>query len=85
MPTEETLTNRDGNLWMIEHCESERLSHIGGFLMTYDDLSCITISTHLTDTDKARGRAVLRHHLVQTPTGTSGTVLWHPDNEVSEE
>lgn len=84
MLTEETLANRDGNHWIVEHCESERLTHIGGFLMTYNGLGCIIISSSLTDVDKARGREVLRRHLVETPIGTSGTVLWHPGDELHE-
>ncbi len=82
MVTEETVTNRDGDTWLVEHGESANLTHIGGFLMTYHDLSCIIISTHLTDLDKTRVRHALRNHLTQIVLGTSGTILWHPDDEL---
>jgi hypothetical protein len=51
--------------------------------MTYEHLSCIVVNAHLTDADKTRGRDVLRTHLMQTTIGISGTVLWHPDDELN--
>jgi hypothetical protein len=80
MVTEETVTNRDGDEWLVKQRESACLTDIGGFLMTYQDVSRIVISAHLTETNKARGRDVLRSHLTQIAVGTSGTILWHPDD-----
>ncbi len=84
MVPEETVTNRDGGAWLVEHGESASLTHIGGFLMTYQDVSCIIINAHLTDSDKIRVRHALRDHLTQTVLGTSGTILWHLDDEFNE-
>jgi hypothetical protein len=81
MAEQEAVTNRDGNVWLVEHSESAHLTHVGGFLMTFHDLSCIVISARLADADKARGRDALRSHLTQTAVGTSGTILWHPDDD----
>lgn len=75
-----TLVNRYGDEWAIEQRESERLTNIGGYLMTYADLSCITLSKRLAETDKARGREVMLDRLMDTPVGTSGVYLWEPDD-----
>ena len=44
MAEQEAVTNRDGNVWLVEHSESAHLTHVGGFLLTFHDLSCIVIS-----------------------------------------
>lgn len=77
----QTLVNRFGEPWTVEHCDSGRLTHIGGFLMTCGDLGCITLSAQLTQEDKARGREMLLSRLNTIPIGTSGVHLWHPDDD----
>lgn len=77
MQMEQTLFNHYGNRWIVEYRESERLTNISGFLMTADDVSCITISSHLSEDEKQRVREVLHDQLVKLPTGTSGVYLWH--------
>ena len=72
-----TLANREGQLWSVEYRESERLTHIDGFLMTYQDLSCITLSSHLNEADKARGRAWLLDRLAETNLGASDVHFWY--------
>ena len=81
MENPKTLTNCYGQSWRVEHHESERLTHIGGYLMTYRDSGRITLSTQLTAADKARARSQLLEQLSKTPVGTSGVLLWHPADE----
>ena len=81
MNTVEMLVNRYGESWHVEHSESERLTHIGGYVMTYQDHGKVILSIWLSTRDKARGRERLLHYLSQTATGTSGVLLWHPDDE----
>ncbi len=59
----------------------ERLSHIGGYLMTYGDSGRITLSSQLPATDRIRALSQLLERLTQTPVGTSGVLLWHPTDE----
>lgn len=77
------LVNQYGESWTVEHRESERLTNLGGFLVTYADLSCIIVSTRLPLEAKDRGREVLLDRLMTLPVGTSGMSLWHPDDETS--
>lgn len=74
----ETLINQFHQVWTVEHCASERLTHIGGFLITYGDLSRVTISTRLSEADQTRGRNQLLNYLSNTPVGTAHILLWHP-------
>jgi hypothetical protein len=67
---------------MVEYRESDDLNHIGGFLMTYRDESCITLSRQLSADDRARGREILLRQLTDTAVGTSGVRLWHPEDEI---
>jgi hypothetical protein len=78
MERTQTLVNNFGEVWTVEHHESERLTHIGGFLLIFEDLSSITLSTQLTAEDRAHGREVLLGQLATLPIGTRGTHLWHP-------
>jgi hypothetical protein len=84
MHTVQTLVTAQGESWTVEHRESERLTHIGGFLMTHGDLGCITLSARLAEKDKARGREVLLNRLGCLAVGTSGVRLWHPDDAPGE-
>jgi hypothetical protein len=81
MEKEQTLLNRYGEVWYVEHSESERLTHIGGYVMTNSDHSKVTLSTQLSPQEKARGQIRLLEYLAQTATNTSGIFLWHPDDE----
>jgi hypothetical protein len=81
MNTEQTLVNRYGDLWIVEQRESERLTHIGGFLMIHNNLGWLTLSALLSVEDKAWGREHLLSRLAETPIGTAGTVLWHPNDD----
>jgi len=76
-----TLVNRYGDPWAVEQRESEALTRLGGFLMTYGDQSCLTLNARLSEADKARGREEILDRLTTTPTGISSTVLWHPDTD----
>jgi len=81
MPNIQTLENYAGGTWIVEQEESESLTHIGGFLMTHRTFGCITLATHLTPDEKARGTKILLQRLAATPLGRSGSYLWHPDDE----
>lgn len=81
MPTHRTLSNHYGESWQVEHYESERLTHIGGYLITYQDTSRLIFSSHLSLLDKQRCQEHLLEHLTRTPLGTNEVILWHPDDE----
>jgi hypothetical protein len=82
MDAVQTIVDRSGALWTVEHRESERLHHIGGFLVTCDGESCLTLSARISDGDKARGREVLIDSLVSQRVARRGVQLWHPDDEI---
>jgi len=81
MKDEKTLVNCQGQVWQIEHYESERLTHVGGYLITYQTRGRVTLSTQLSDDDKTKGKRHLLNLLSKRPTGTNGVLLWHPDDE----
>lgn len=72
----ETVTNRFGDQWTLEHEESGRLTSIDGFLMTWHDLSRITLSSRLNGEDKERARTSLVQRLLETPIGKAITILY---------
>lgn len=75
------IVNHDGETWNVQHNESPLLTTFGGYLMMYENLSLITLSTHLSSSDQAHGRMILLQHLASTPTGTAQTITWSPDDE----
>jgi hypothetical protein len=78
MNTTQALVNKFGETWNVEHLESHRLIHVGGFLMACGAESCITLSAELSTDDKTRGQESLLRRLETLPVGTLGTYLWHP-------
>jgi hypothetical protein len=56
--------------------ESERLRHIGGFLMTYGSQCRVVLSADLPDGEKERGLKHLLVRLADTPIGETGMYLW---------
>ena len=76
-----TLENDTGEAWMVEQEESERLTHIGGFLLTHRATGNITLASHLPPDEKARGTKILLQRLAAIPLGRSSSYLWHPDDE----
>lgn len=81
MPNLRMLENDTGDTWTVEHEESERLTHIGGFLLTHRRFGSITLATRLTPDEKTRGTKVLLQRLAAIPIGRSSSHLWHPDDE----
>jgi len=81
MPNLPTLENDTGGTWTVEHEESERLTHIGGFLMSYRTFGSITLATQLSLDEKTRGTRILLERLATIPLGRSSSYLWHPDDE----
>lgn len=81
MPTAQTLKNDAGDTWVVELDESERLTHIGGFLLTHRSFSSITLASQLTPDEKARGIEILLQRLAATPIGRSSSYLWHLDDD----
>lgn len=81
MNTGQALTNQYGNQWQVEYEESERLTTIGGYLITYGSIGCVTVSAMLTPEVKAQGHAALLRYLQALKVGTPGVHLWRPDNE----
>jgi len=79
----QTLVTYQGHRWTVEYRESESLSHIDGFLMTYDDTSCIILGKQLSAIDKARGRMQLLDHLRIIAIGTSSLRLWYATEDQS--
>lgn len=79
MSTLQTLINQDGDIWTVEYRESQRLTRIGGFLMTYGAQSSIILSKKLTDNAKDRGHTTLLEQLYRTPIGKAGTTFWEPE------
>ncbi len=76
MVTEQTIRNGEGDTWTVENSEHAQLTHIDGFLMTYGSQSCIALRKGLSREEKARARAQMLQILVDTPVGTSRTILW---------
>jgi len=81
MPNPSTVERGAGGIWTVEHNESDRLTHIGGFLMTYRTFGSITLATQLSLDEKTRGTRILLERLVTIPLGRSSSYLWHPDDE----
>jgi hypothetical protein len=74
------LFDRSGFAWTVEHRESDRLSTIGGYLMTNDGEGCLTLSSRLSDQDRSRGREKLTDDLVQERIPRRGVRLWRPSD-----
>lgn len=81
MPNLRTLENDMGDIWTVEHEESERITHIGGFLLTHRTFGSITLAAQLTPDEKTRGTRVLLQRLASIPVGRFSSYLWHPDDE----
>ncbi|MDW8326739.1 MAG: hypothetical protein RMK99_09245 [Anaerolineales bacterium] len=81
MPNLTTVENGAGGSWTVEHDESDRLTHIGGFLLTYRTFGSITLAARLNHDEKVRGTGVLLQRLATIPPGRSTSYLWHPDDK----
>jgi hypothetical protein len=79
----ETYINRYGDLWRVEHEESDWLSTLDGFLMTYKDIGRITLNTKLSAGEKERGYSLLLDHLTTIPVGSSSVLLWDASSSPS--
>lgn len=78
---ERTLVDSNGHCWTVEYRESQRLTHIGGFLVTCEREGCITLNAQLSEGDKARGRELMLHRLIAGKVGERSIYLWHPEDE----
>lgn len=70
--------NRRGDDWNVEEAESDRLTTIGGYVMTHENNSRVKINAHLSGADKSRGRKTLLGWLFSKDIGTSGVDVWEP-------
>ena len=80
-----TLTNHDGEHWTVEYCESNSLTQVGGFLVTYGASSCITMNANLARAEKRRNRRHFIRQLMMLPLGTSAVHLWSNDEQEHSE
>lgn len=71
-----TLVSDLGAPWNMKYSESEHLTHIGGFLMTYGKQCRVTLSTHLSKEEKVFGLKHLLACLAETPPGSASVHLW---------
>lgn len=76
----QTLINQAGEIWEVEHRASERLTHIGGYLVICGELGCVVVSAALPEGEQQRGRVALLDQLAAMPLGTLGVRLWHPED-----
>lgn len=76
MNSEQTLRNKNGELWNVEHNEHAGLTHIDGFLMTFGAQSCIALRQGLDAEAKVQARAQMLQILADMPLGTSRTIFW---------
>jgi hypothetical protein len=65
----------------VEYRESDRLTTVGGFLMTFGSQRRITMSTQLSTDEKERGIAYLLRCLADAPSHTQHVFLWGADDE----
>lgn len=63
----------------IEYRESDRLAHLGAFLMRHGTRRRITVNARLTAEEKEEAVAFLLDHLAQTPERTTDAYLWVRD------
>lgn len=74
------ILDQAGVLWKVESKESSNLININGFLVTYDDEGCITVSSMLSTEDKARGCEILLQRLVKGKIKRRSVTLWRSDD-----
>lgn len=68
----------------VDYRESDHLTNLGGFLMTYGNQCRITMSARLSTEEKARGMEYLIGHLDEMTSGKPGVYLWLASPEQSE-
>ena len=74
----QTLADTHNHLpWSLEYRESDRLRHIGGFLITYGSQCRVVLSASLPDGEKEHGLKYLLVRLADTPIGETGVYLWN--------
>lgn len=72
---DQMLVNMVGEVWEVEFKESTRLTHIDGFLMMYDGLGRITISTAISSEFKEQVRLHFLEILSNLPVNKVGVRL----------
>jgi hypothetical protein len=79
METSHVIMNKFGDEWILEYEESEYLTTFDGFLVVWRDISRITLSVHLSPSEKILARRLLERRLSDLPLGSAVTILWHRD------
>lgn len=70
------IVNVEGERWELSFRESNDLSHIGGFLMTYGNQCSITLYAALDNIEKQQAQAYLLKRLKALSIHTATVFFW---------